>query len=133
MTNKDLGLVTAYAYAVSKGYTGTEEEFAELMASYASVAEQAEESAEDSEAWAIGKRGGQDVPSTDATYHNNSKYYAGQASASETNAASSASAASASESNAAASASSAAAAHSSWEILPSASWAFSSAIFSSYF
>jgi hypothetical protein len=46
MINKDLGLVTAYAYAVSKGYTGTEDEFAELMASYASVAEQAEESAD---------------------------------------------------------------------------------------
>lgn len=37
----DLGLVTAYAYAVSKGYTGTEEEFATLMASYATVAEAA--------------------------------------------------------------------------------------------
>lgn len=43
---KDLGMVTAYAYAVSKGYTGTEDEFAELMASYADVAEQAAESAE---------------------------------------------------------------------------------------
>ena len=28
---KDLGIVTAYGYAVSKGYTGTEEEFAELI------------------------------------------------------------------------------------------------------
>lgn len=45
MTSKDLGLVTAYAYAVSQGYTGTEEEFAELMASYATVAEEAAESA----------------------------------------------------------------------------------------
>lgn len=42
---KDLGAVTAYAYAVEKGYTGTEDEFAELMASYADVAEQAAESA----------------------------------------------------------------------------------------
>ena len=32
-----------------------------------------------SEAWAVGQRGGTDVPSTDDTYHNNSKYYAGQA------------------------------------------------------
>ena len=31
------------------------------------------------EAWAVGKRGGVDVPSTDPTYHNNSKYYAQQA------------------------------------------------------
>lgn len=29
---KDLGPVTAYKYAVSKGYTGTEEQFAQLMA-----------------------------------------------------------------------------------------------------
>lgn len=42
---KDLGTVTAYAYAVSKGYTGTEAEFAELMASYAEVAEEAAQSA----------------------------------------------------------------------------------------
>lgn len=35
--------------------------------------------AEDSEAWAVGKRDGTDVPSSDPTYHNNSKYYAGKA------------------------------------------------------
>ena len=46
---KDLGVVTAYGYAISKGYTGTEEEFAELMASYATVAEQAAQSAETAE------------------------------------------------------------------------------------
>lgn len=38
---KDLGAVSAYAYAVEKGYTGTEEEFAELMASYADVGQTA--------------------------------------------------------------------------------------------
>lgn len=46
---KDLGVATAYGYAKSKGYTGTEEEFAELMASYADVAEQAEAAAQDAE------------------------------------------------------------------------------------
>lgn len=46
---KDLGVATAYGYAKSKGYTGTEEEFAELMASYADVAQQAEASAQDAE------------------------------------------------------------------------------------
>lgn len=46
---KDLGVVTAYGYAVTKGYEGTEEEFAELMASYATVAEQAAQSAETAE------------------------------------------------------------------------------------
>lgn len=50
MIIKDLGAVTAYAAAVEKGYTGTEEEFATLMASYASVAEEAAESAESAQA-----------------------------------------------------------------------------------
>lgn len=45
VNDKDLGMVTAYAYALSKGYTGTEEEFAELMASYATVAQEAAQSA----------------------------------------------------------------------------------------
>ena len=40
-------------------------------------AQAAAETAEgDAEAWAIGKRGGVDVPSTDPAYHNNSKYWA---------------------------------------------------------
>ena len=39
--SKYIGDVSAYAYAVSKGYTGTEEEFAELMASYADVGQTA--------------------------------------------------------------------------------------------
>lgn len=43
---KNLGHATAYGYAKSKGYTGTEEEFSVLMASYATVAEEAAESAE---------------------------------------------------------------------------------------
>lgn len=41
----------------------------------------AEESAEDAEAYAIGTRGGTDVPSTDPAYHNNSKYYSDLAAA----------------------------------------------------
>ena len=43
---KDLGAVSAYAYAVEKGYTGTEAEFAELMASYAEVGQTASDAAE---------------------------------------------------------------------------------------
>lgn len=92
-TRKDLGIVTAYGYAKYKGYTGTEEQFAELMASYATVAEEAADSASEaegyaedsqewsveSEAWAAGQRNGVDVDSEDETYHNNSKYYAEQA------------------------------------------------------
>jgi hypothetical protein len=34
-----------------------------------------EEVLHEAEAWAVGKRSGEDVPSTDPTYHNNSKYY----------------------------------------------------------
>ena len=30
------------------------------------------------EAWAVGQRGGEDVPDTDPTYHNNAKYYSEQ-------------------------------------------------------
>lgn len=48
--------------------------------SYIARAETAATSAEsgsrDSEAWAVGKRDGVDVPSTDPAYHNNAKYYA---------------------------------------------------------
>lgn len=43
---KNLGKVTAYGYAKSKGYTGTEQEFAELMANYATVGEECQEAAE---------------------------------------------------------------------------------------
>ena len=42
---KDLGAVTAYAYAVEHGYTGTEEEFAEEIGNAANYARQAAESA----------------------------------------------------------------------------------------
>ena len=40
----------------------------------------ADTNAKNAEAWAVGKRGGTDVPSSDQTYHNNSKYYSEQAS-----------------------------------------------------
>ena len=38
-----------------------------------------EKHAQDSEAWAVGQRGGVDVEDTDKTYQNNAKYYAGEA------------------------------------------------------
>lgn len=49
--------------------------------------------AHDAEAWAKGTRSGSAVPSTDDTYHNNSKYYSEQASTKATAAANSATAA----------------------------------------
>lgn len=36
-------------------------------------------SASDAEAWAVGQRDGEDVPSTDPTYHNSAAYWAAQA------------------------------------------------------
>ena len=42
---------------------------------------EAEDQAKNAEAWAVGQRAGEDVPDTDSTYHNNSKYYAGRAEA----------------------------------------------------
>lgn len=45
VVRKRLGAVTAYRYAVTQGYTGTEHEFAALMASYGTVAQEAAESA----------------------------------------------------------------------------------------
>ena len=48
--SKYIGDVSAYAYAVSKGYAGTEEEFAELMADYAEVGQRAEDAADRAEA-----------------------------------------------------------------------------------
>lgn len=45
------------------------------------VEEAVEQGTEQAEAWATGKRGGQDVPVTDETYHNNAKYYNDQSSA----------------------------------------------------
>ena len=38
----------------------------------------------EAESWAVGKRGGTDVPSTDPAYHNNAKYFSEQASAAKT-------------------------------------------------
>ena len=46
----------------------------------------ADTSAKDSEAWAVGTRGGSAVSGSDVTYHNNSKYYAGEAVTSATTA-----------------------------------------------
>lgn len=70
--SKDLGVVTAYGYAVKKGYTGTEEEFAALMKDVA-------DSAGTSEAWAAGTIAGTPVTPEAEQYHNNAKYYAEQA------------------------------------------------------
>ena len=53
-------------------------EIEQAVVSTGENAENAEDSAEDSEAWAVGQRNGEDVPSTDPTYHNNAKYWSDQ-------------------------------------------------------
>lgn len=114
-----LGDVSAYAYAVSKGYTGTEEEFAELMASYASVAEDAGASARAAassaaDASASKTAAGQSEAnaaqseSAAATSEGQARTAASNAGQSETNAGNSASAAAGSASQAALSATQAA-------------------------
>ena len=57
----------------------------------------AKTSEENAEAWAVGQRDGVDVPASDETYENNSKYYAGQASEKASEAAGSAASATRSE------------------------------------
>ena len=51
----------------------------EMSASDYQLIEQALDSAEDAEAWAVGERGGVPVDPSDETYHNNAEYWAGQA------------------------------------------------------
>lgn len=69
----------------------------------ANSATAAADRAEDAEAWAVGKRDGVPVTSSDETYENNSKFYAQQADASADNASDSEQAAKISEQNAKAS------------------------------
>lgn len=79
--------VSASAAAASETAAGLSETNAALSEVNASASETnaaaseeaAASSASDSEAWAVGKRGGADVPSTDETYHNNAKYWAQEA------------------------------------------------------
>ena len=49
---------------------------AATAAAVAAASLAAEASASDAESWAVGKRGGVDVPSTDPAYNNNAKYWA---------------------------------------------------------
>jgi hypothetical protein len=65
--------------------------------SAAADAARVETMANTSEKWAVGQVNGVDVPTTDETYHNNSKFYATQAGTSASNAATSANNASNSE------------------------------------
>jgi len=76
---KDLGIATAYGYAKSKGYTGTEEEFATLMAGYATVGQAAADSALKAEGFAVGEQDGTPVTSESPYYENSAEYYRDEA------------------------------------------------------
>ena len=86
-----------YKTKIGKALDGTAEvpdpweswitELTELQGEAEDAAEDADEAAGDAEAYAIGKRGGTDVESSDPAYHNNSKYYSEQAGSSATAAA----------------------------------------------
>lgn len=101
---KDLGAATAYGYAREKGYTGTEEEFAELMASYATVAETAQGYANDAADAAVLAGEYKDSAASSATqasgFSNTAAQKAGEAVESATAAANSATAAGSSASTA---------------------------------
>lgn len=60
----------------SKYYKEQAASSASTATTKASEASASATAAADGEAWAVGKRNGSDVPSTDPTYHNNAKYYA---------------------------------------------------------
>ena len=64
------------AVTLSEGFADEAEGFANDASG---SAQEASEAAIDAEAWAVGQRGGEDVPNTDPTYQNNSKYYSEQA------------------------------------------------------
>lgn len=68
--------VTANIVAHSIGDTQMETGY---LSNCLSAVSDAEDEAENAQAWAEGKRGNTDVPSTDPQYHNNAKYYSGLA------------------------------------------------------
>ncbi len=72
--------MAVYSDVLNVMYTVTAAELAELEAT-------ALEYQHNAEAWAVGQKNGVDVPSTDQTYHNNSKWYAQQAGTSASSAA----------------------------------------------
>ena len=90
---QDLGYASDYFYAKENGYEGTILQWINTLISSADNAQAAENSknaaagsataadnsAKDSEAYAVGTRNSIAVSSDDPAYHNNSKYYADQA------------------------------------------------------
>lgn len=76
----------AAAHLSEENAKDSEDAAAESEENAATSESNAAQSESNAEAWAVGERDGQVVPSTDPTYENNSRYYAGLAEDSEDNA-----------------------------------------------
>lgn len=75
-TDTRLDLIYAQMHQAYLEMLAHEETASAAAAVAAEKAGEAAESESNAEAWAIGQRGGEDVPASDPTYNNNSKYYA---------------------------------------------------------
>lgn len=82
------GVNKTYSFSIKAGSVTEDKLQPNFLSSIKVQAENAGKSAsdsstysKDSEAWAVGKRNGVDVPETDETYNNNAKYYMEQAKA----------------------------------------------------
>ncbi len=76
---EDLGIISAYGYALTKGFKGTEEEFAEMMAGVKDYYQEAKQLSTSSNAvtaksWAVRGTGTRDGEDED-----NARYYANKA------------------------------------------------------
>ena len=73
---QDAQAATTQAQTAAKNAQTALQAAGEASAAAETASQAAEASASDAESWAVGKRGGVDVPSTDPAYNNNAKYWA---------------------------------------------------------
>ena len=73
---QDAQAATTQAQTAAKNAQAALQAAGEASAAAETASQAAEASASDAESWAVGKRGGVDVPSTDPAYNNNAKYWA---------------------------------------------------------
>jgi len=71
--------LTAYQFAVRGGFTGTTEEFYEVLGRLTGIEATAQAYELQSEAWAVGTKNGEDVSEEEPQYENHSKYWADKA------------------------------------------------------
>ena len=81
MKEKNLGPVTAYAYAVEGGFTGTKEEFEAGLVASATYLDQARDEVRRAEGFASGTKNGFPVDSDSPFYQNSARYFMDQAAA----------------------------------------------------